>query len=133
MCRRPGARAKRGNPGPMNTVPAILLSGCPWVPGSRTAPAHRNDDLQCSVPPKARGGIKSAPQLAPALRQRAQAQRVEPDEPLRIVLVIGDAVLERHQLPIVERIGALAADHRGLALVELEPHPAGHELLAEID
>src|SRR5207248_10334285 len=76
----------------------------------------------------------SAPQLAPALRQRAQTERIEPDEALRIVLMVGGgAILERHQILIVKRIGALTADHGSLALVELEPHPAGHELLAEID
>src|SRR4030081_1389478 len=76
----------------------------------------------------------SALQLAPALRQRAQAQWVESDETLRVVLIVaGGAVLERHEILIVERIGALAADHGDLALVELEPHPAADELLAEID
>src|SRR6266536_4591326 len=84
---------------------------------------------RCPTLPALRGGKRvSASQLAPALRQGAQAQRIEADEPLRIVLIVGGgAVLERHEILIVERIGALAADHRSLALVKLEPHPAADE------
>src|SRR5215471_3177539 len=124
--RRPGARAKRGCPGPMNTMQAILLP----VQGSGFAGRARAPER----PAQRSCAENSAFQLAPALRQRAQAQRIEADESLRIVLVVGTrAVLERHEPLVVERIGAVAADHGGLALVELEAYPSGGELLAAID
>src|SRR6516165_7539568 len=117
--RRPGARAKRGCPGPMNTMQAILLP----VQGSGFAGRARAPER----PAQRSCAENSAFQLAPA-------QRIEADESLRIVLVVGTrAVLERHEPLVVERIGAVAADHGGLALVELEAYPSGGELLAAID
>ena len=44
--------------------------------------------------------------LLPALRQSAQPQRIQPNEPLGVAVVISDLpLLERDELPIVERIG----------------------------
>src|SRR5262245_36895277 len=73
-------------------------------------------------------------QLSPTLPQRAQPQRVEPNETFGVALVVGDlAFLERHQILVVQRISALAADNADAALVELEPHAARHEFLAPVD
>src|SRR6516162_2580569 len=73
-------------------------------------------------------------EFALPLPERPQPQRVEPDEAFGVHLVVGDlAVLECHQIPVVQRIFAVAADHADIALVELEPHPAGDELLALVD
>src|ERR1043166_9921886 len=68
-------------------------------------------------------------QLFLPLRQGAQAERVEADEAFRVVLVVGDrTLLEGDEVLVVERIFALAADHRGIALVEPQPHAAGDHL-----
>src|SRR2546423_2261898 len=73
-------------------------------------------------------------QLPPALPQCPQPQRVEPDESRRVAVVVGDgALLEGDQVLIVERMGALPADHRDVAFVELEPHAAADEFLAVVD
>ena len=45
-------------------------------------------------------------------------------------MVVRDlALLKRDEILIIERIGALAADHPDIASVELEPHQPGDELL----
>src|SRR5262245_24295124 len=68
------------------------------------------------------------------LRQRAQPERVEADEAGGIAMIVRNlAFLERDEVLVVERIGALATDHRDRALVELERDRAGDELLAPID
>src|ERR1700733_6669397 len=73
-------------------------------------------------------------QLPLPLPERPQPQRVEADEAFGVALVVGDlAVLEGDEVLIVERIFALAADHAGIALVELQPHAAGDKFLALID
>src|SRR5215831_9618116 len=57
--------------------------------------------------------------LAP-LGERAQPQRIELDEALRVAVIVGDSTFfERHQVLIVERIFALPPDHGDAALVEL--------------
>src|SRR6476469_9211386 len=67
-------------------------------------------------------------ELSLALTQRPQAQRIELDEARRVAMVVGDCtLLEGDEIPVVERVSALAPDHRGRALVELEPHPPGDE------
>src|SRR5438067_7192589 len=125
LYRRPGGRAKRGNPGPMHTIRWICS---PVFIGSGFAAARRPGMTSCSA------RERSPPELAPALRERSQPQSLKADEALRVLLVEGDrAVLERDELLIVERIGALAADHGRLALVEFQPHPARDELLAAVD
>src|SRR5262245_61589980 len=84
--------------------------------GRATAP---HPARTCGPPhPPLAGRDNSPRQLAPALRQRAQAQRLEPDEALRVLLIVGDrAVLERDEFLIVERIGTVATDDGSLALV----------------
>src|SRR3954469_9836495 len=73
-------------------------------------------------------------QLLLALAKRAQPQRIETDEACGIAMVVGDrAFFEGDEILIVERIGALAADHRNAALVELEPYAAGDVGLRVID
>src|SRR3989442_12129107 len=81
----------------------------------------------CGLAPQHEGGLQA--KLAPPLPERAQAQRVEADEAFGVALVVGGAFLEGHEILVVERIFALAADDRHIALVELEPHPAGDEFL----
>src|SRR4030081_2376483 len=74
--------------------------------------------------------------LRAALAQGAQAQpeRVQLDEAFGVALIVGTLVfLEGDVLHGIERLGRLAADHRGVALVELQPHRAGHVLLAAVD
>ena len=64
-----------------------------------------------------------AGELSPALRQRPQPQRVEPDESCGIPVIVGHlAFFEGDEVLVVERIRALAPDHADIALVELEPH-----------
>src|SRR5215510_11393310 len=56
--------------------------------------------------------------LLSSLRERAQPQRVEADEADRVAVIVGDlAFFECHEVLVVERIGALAPDHAGVALV----------------
>src|SRR5262249_56065285 len=43
------------------------------------------------------------------------------------------ALLESYQVLIVERIFAFTANNSGIALVELDRHPAGDKLLAFVD
>src|SRR5271165_2462877 len=67
-------------------------------------------------------------------RAQTQAQRVQLDEALRVELVVGAlVVLERHMRHRIEAVRALASDHAGVALVQLQPHPAGHAVLALVD
>src|SRR6266566_937783 len=64
--------------------------------------------------PRTKGSLEL--QLLPPLPQCAQPQRVEADEARRVAVVVGDgAFLERHQVLVIERIRALAADHRDVA------------------
>src|ERR1700754_3283673 len=78
------------------------------------------------------GGLQ--PQLPLALAERAQPQCVKLDEARGVAVIVGDcAFLEGDEILIVERVLALAADHGGVALVELHPHLTGDILLAEID
>ena len=69
--------------------------------------------------------------LALARRERAQPQRVEADEALGVLLVVGAAiVLEGHQRVRIERFRRFAAGDDDVALVELQPdrrprRPAG--------
>ena len=63
------------------------------------------------------------PLVAP--RQQPQPQRVELDEALGVVLVVGAGiVLEGDDLLGIEAVGRLAADDMDAALVELEPDRA---------
>src|SRR5262249_34202777 len=74
------------------------------------------------------------PDLPVPLRQGAQPQRVEANEARGVAVIVGDlALLERHQVLVVERIRALTSDHVDAALVELKRHRAGNELLALVD
>src|SRR3990167_4235808 len=69
-----------------------------------------------------------------ALGQHAQAQGVELDEAAGVAVVVGDlALLEGDQVLVVEAVGAFAADDGDIALVELDPHPAGDLGLAIVD
>src|SRR5690606_36856637 len=69
-----------------------------------------------------------------ALAQHAQAQGVQLDEALSVVVVIGlDAFLEGHQVLIVQALVALAADDGDIALVELDPHHARDLGLGVVD
>src|SRR5262249_33157213 len=73
-------------------------------------------------------------QFLPSLTERAQAQRVEPDEAGGVAMVIGDgAFLERHEILVVERVLRRAADNGDAALVKAELDRAGNELLRTID
>ena len=77
--------------------------------------------------------VRSAPALV-AHRQRPQPQRVEPDEPLGVLLVVGAlVVLEGDEAGRIERLGALAPGDDDVALVELEAHVALDMLLALVD
>ena len=68
------------------------------------------------------------------MAERAQPQRVEPDEALGVLLVVGAlVVLEGDERRRIERVRALAAGHHHVALVELEPHLALDVLLALVD
>src|SRR5258708_15545040 len=74
--------------------------------------------------------------LRTALAQAAQAEpeRIQLDEAFGVALVVGAGIfLEGDVLHGVERLGRLAADHRGVALVELQPHRAADVLLALVD
>src|SRR5580698_219372 len=72
--------------------------------------------------------------LALAHRQCAQPQRIELDEALGVLLVIGAlVVLECDQAFAIERIRRLPPHQDGVALVELETHRAGDEFLALVD
>ena len=73
-------------------------------------------------------------ELAPSLTERAQAQRIELDESLGIAVVVSHcALFESHEILVVERIFALAADNSDIAFVELELYAAGHKFLALVD
>src|SRR5207237_6769167 len=70
-------------------------------------------------------------EFLPAHAKRAQSQRVEPDEALGVLLVVGAlVVLEGHKRGGIQRFHAFAAGHQHVALVELEPHLALDVLLA---
>src|SRR5471030_605488 len=63
-----------------------------------------------------------------------QPQRIQLDESLGIALIVRALVfLEGDVLHGIERLGRLAADHRGVALVELEPHRARDIFLTLVD
>src|SRR5262249_41807764 len=56
------------------------------------------------------------------------------DKAFGVALTLGPrALLESYQVLIVERIFAFAANNGGIALVELERHPAGDKFLALVD
>src|SRR3954465_12212766 len=85
---------------------------------------------------RAAAGSKLASELELAfpLPQGAQAQRIELDKALRIAMVVSDRpFLEGHEFLVVERIFALATDHRDRSLVEFQRHAAGDEFLALVD
>src|SRR5215813_13511684 len=68
------------------------------------------------------------------LPERAQPERVESDKTGRVAVVIGDRpLLEGDQVLVVKRVGTFAADHDGVAFIELEPHFATDELLTAIN
>src|SRR5208282_6928865 len=72
--------------------------------------------------------------LALSFRQGAQTQSVKLDEAGGIAMIIGDSpFLEGHQFLIVKRIGALSANHRHIAFVELYPNPSRDFFLALVD
>src|SRR5262249_45152573 len=102
----------------ITTAPSCLI---PTGTTSRPCAARRRErDLQL--------------QLLLALPERAQPQRVEPDEAGGVALVVGNRTfLEGDEILIVERIRALAPDHADASLVELEPHIAGHVGLRLVD
>src|SRR5215813_5147641 len=73
-------------------------------------------------------------QLLPALAQRSQTERVKFDKSRRVAVVVGDrSLLKSHEILVVERVVALAANNDHVALVELEPHPTGDVVLAIVD
>src|SRR5262245_64344775 len=85
---------------------------------------------QPSVSPHGRRSILALP--APA--EQAQAERVELDEALGVLLVVSAGiVLERDHLVRVERFRARPADDDDIALVELERDLALDILLALVD
>src|SRR5215471_20810413 len=62
---------------------------------------------------------------AVALGQGPEPQRIEADEPFRVLRVVGASVVfEGHEGRRVERLGAFPPDHDGVAIVELEAHVA---------
>src|SRR5207302_1031197 len=114
--------------------PAAMSARCCRAP-SRAPPI--SPTVPCTIPPAAPGSPRSSTigwqrrgdalafrfQPAPALSQRAQPQRVEPDEAGRVAVVVGDgAFLEGDEVLVVERIRTLAPDHADIAFVELQAH-----------
>src|SRR4051812_15696473 len=80
------------------------------------------------------GRCASDLRLPPSALQQTQAQRVELDEPRGVALVVGAGiVLEGDVLLAVEALLGLAADHRRIALIELQAHHAFDVLLALVD
>src|SRR6185369_14997736 len=70
----------------------------------------------------------------PALPERAQPQRIELDEALRVLLVVGALVVfEGDQRRGIKRGRALASGDDDVALVKLEPHLAFDHLLRLVD
>ena len=60
-------------------------------------------------------------------RAEFQTQRVQPDEPAGVALVVCGCVgFHRRDLWIVETLRALAAGNDDVALVKLEAHDAGY-------
>src|SRR5277367_5625946 len=85
-------------------------------------------------PQRCWGGKASLLRAALTQAAQAEAERVQLDEAFGVALVVGAGVfLEGDVLHRIERLWGLAADHRGVALVELEPHRAAHILLALVD
>src|SRR5690606_38444237 len=76
-----------------------------------------------------RGGL-----AAVARAEGAQAKRVEPDEALSILLVVGAAVvLEGDEVVAVKRLQRTASGHDDVALVELQPDLSLDVLLGLVD
>ena len=66
--------------------------------------------------------------------EKITPQGVELDEAGRVAVVVGDgAFLEGYEVLVVKRVRALAADHRDITLVKLEPHLAADEFLAAVN
>src|SRR6478752_4742444 len=73
-------------------------------------------------------------EFLPPHAERAQPQRVEPDEALGVLLVVGAlVVLEGDERRGIQRLPAFPAGHHHIALVEFEPHLALDVFLALVD
>src|SRR5579859_1001086 len=95
------------------------ISGRPRT--TANVPASEDADGDVRAP---RRRLALPPRVAPRLH--AQAQGVELDEAGGVAVVVGAlALLEGDEVLVVERARAGAADDRDVALVELDPHPAG--------
>ena len=72
--------------------------------------------------------------VLPVGSQRPQPQRLQLDEPGRVLLVVrARVVLEGGDLVVVERVGGLAPDDDDVALVELDADRPLDELLRRVD
>src|SRR5579871_6288192 len=64
---------------------------------------------------------------------QAQAQGVEFDEALRVILVVDRILLEGHEVHAIEGIGRLAPNHGARAFVEFQAHHAVDPRLGFVD